>query len=270
MERETLKKAYIRTNGGERNLDLLCSLTDKHAKELKNGSGNAFEECRYIDSSTALGVNYFLIYEKLHPEASIIFEWDKSSPLKNGGKSNLDIRVTEGKKITFYESKFLEPYYMSNSRFTESYFILDNYYEHWKFTEKELAGILRRFQSFTYVNASQLFRHLLAIVNHIVTCKNNYTGITEVALNSISWEMEVEFLDLLELSQRSRSYAIKRLNIIRAEETKLKEMFRVFIKEHISCILPSNLRLVFECSKYNEVVNLIGNNKEFKDRYFIK
>ena len=189
MDRKILKEALVGVNGS-RDVDLLVSLSKQHCDELENGSGNALKECHFIDSSTALGVNFFLLYEKLHPEATVMFEWDKSSPLKVGGKSNLDVKVDEGNKVMYYESKFLEPYYMINSRFTESYFIIENYYDHWKFTEDKLTDILRSFQSFTYYNASQLFRHLLAIVNHIIHNKDEYENVSTVELNSISWDME--------------------------------------------------------------------------------
>lgn len=270
MERQLLKEIFIRKNSENRNADLLCVLSAIHECELRNGSGNALEECKYIDSSTALGVNYFLLYEQIHPEANIIFEWDKSSPLKVGGKSNLDIRVLEDKKVSFFESKFLEPYYMSNSQFTESYFKKENYYDHWTFSEEELASILRAFQSITYYNASQLFRHLLAIVNHIVRCKDEYKNITSIELNSISWRMEDEYIDLLKLSGRSRSYAIKRMNILRQEETEVKDMIQRFIVRYVADIIPKDMTFSFETSTYNDNVNLINNHKEFKERYFIR
>ena len=115
---------------------------------------------------------------------------------------------------------------MSNSRFTESYFMIENYYDHWKFTEDKLTDILRSFQSLTYYNASQLFRHLLAIVNHIIHNKDEYENVSIVELNSISWEMENEFIDLLKLTSKSKSYAIKRLKILREEELIVKDMFQ--------------------------------------------
>lgn len=270
MERQLLKDICIRKNGESRDAELLCGLSTIHECELRNGSGNALEECKYIDSSTALGVNYFLLYEQIHPEANIVFEWDKSSPLKVGGKSNLDIRVLEDKKITFFESKFLEPYYMSNSCFSESYFKKENYYDHWKFSEEELTSILRDFQSITYCNASQLFRHLLAIVNHIVRFKDEYKNISSVVLNSISWRMEDEYIDLLNLSGRSRSYAIKRMNILKQEEKDVKDMIQRFICYYVTDIIPKDITLSFETSSYNNKVNLINNHKEFKDRYFIR
>lgn len=269
MDRNILKDALIGVNG-RRDVDLLVSLSKQHYDELENGSGNALKECHLIDSSTALGVNFFLLYEKLHPEATVIFEWDKSSPLKVGGKSNLDVKVDEGKKVIYYESKFLEPYYMSNSPFTDSYFIIENYYDHWKFTEDKLTDILRKFQSLTFYNASQLFRHLLAIVNHIIHNKDEYENVSIVELNSISWEMENEFLDFLKLTSRLKSYAIKRFEILKEEELIVKDTFKKNIEDYVSDVIPNNLTLLFETSRYNNVIDLIDNHEGFKKRYFIK
>lgn len=269
MDRKILKEALVGVNGS-RDVDLLVSLSKQHYDELKNGSGNALKECHFIDSSTALGVNFFLLYEKLHPEATVIFEWDKSSPLKVGGKSNLDVKVDEGKKVIYYESKFLEPYYMSNSPFTDSYFMIENYYDHWKFTEDKLTDILRRCQSLTYYNASQLFRHLLAIVNHIIHNKDEYENVSDVELNSISWEMENEFIDFLRLTSRSKSYAINRFKRLKEEELRVKEIFKEIIEDYVSDVIPDNLTLSFETSRYNNVINLIENHEGFKKRYFIK
>ena len=159
---------------------------------------------------------------------------------------------------------------MSNSRFTESYFMIENYYDHWKFTEDKLTDILRRAQSFTYYNASQLFRHLLAIVNHIIHNKDEYENVSIVELNSISWEMENEFIDLLKLTSRTKSYAIKRFKILKEEELIVKDMFRKIIKDYISDVIPNNLTLLFETSRYNNVIDLIDNHEGFKKRYFIK
>ena len=159
---------------------------------------------------------------------------------------------------------------MSNSRFTESYFMIENYYDHWKFTEDKLTDILRRFQSLTYYNASQLFRHLLAIVNHIIHNKDEYENVSKVELNSISWEMENEFLDFLKLTSRLKSYAIKRFEILKEEELIVEDIFKEIIKDYVSDVIPDNLTLSFKTSRYNNVIDLIDNHEGFKKRYFIK
>lgn len=159
---------------------------------------------------------------------------------------------------------------MNNSRFTDSYFIIENYYDHWKFIEDKLPNILERIQKLTYYNASQLFRHLLAIVNHIIHNKDEYENVSIVELNSISWEMENEFIDLLKLTSRTKSYAIKRFKILKEEELIVKDMFRKIIEDYISDVIPNNLTLLFETSRYNNVIDLIDNHEGFKKRYFIK
>ena len=115
-----------------------------------------------------------------------------------------------------------------------------------------------------------MFQHLLAIVNHIIHNKDEYENVSIVELNSISWEMENEFIDLLKLTSRSKSYAIKRFKILKEEELIVKDMFRKIIEDYISDVIQNNLTLLFETSRYNNVIDLIDNHEGFKKRYFIK
>ena len=82
--------------------------------------------------------------------------------------------------------------------------------------------------------------------------------------------MEDEYLNLLNLSRRSRSYAIKRMNILKQEETDVKDMIQRFIDHYVTDIIPKDITLSFETSTYNNNVSLINNHKEFKNRYFIR
>ena len=82
--------------------------------------------------------------------------------------------------------------------------------------------------------------------------------------------MEDEYLNLLNLSRRSRSSAIKRMNILKQEETDVKDMIQRFIDHYVTDIIPKDITLSFETSTYNNNVNLINNHKEFKNRYFIR
>lgn len=111
---------------------------------------------------------------------------------------------------------------------------------------------------------------MLAIVNHIIHNKDEYENVSIVELNSISWEMENEFIDLLKLTSRSKSHAIKRVKILREEELIVKDMFQKIIEDYISDVIPNNLTLLFETSRYNNVIDLIDNHEGFKKRYFIK
>ena len=111
---------------------------------------------------------------------------------------------------------------------------------------------------------------MLAIVNHIIHNKDEYENVSIVELNSISWEMENEFIDLLKLTSRSKSYAIKRFKILKEEELIVKDMFQKIIEDYVSDVIPNNLTLLFETSSYNNVIDLIDNHEGFKKRYFIK
>ena len=76
--------------------------------------------------------------------------------------------------------------------------------------------------------------------------------------------------NLLKLTSRSKSYAIKRFEILKEEELKVKKMFEKIIEDYVSDVIPNNLTLSFETSRYNNVIHLIENHEGFKKRYFIK
>ena len=82
--------------------------------------------------------------------------------------------------------------------------------------------------------------------------------------------MEEKYLGLLNLSDRSRSYAIKRMKILKQEETEVKDMINTFIDHYITDIIPKDIALSFETSTYNNIVYMINNHKGFKNRYFIQ
>lgn len=272
MDRKILRDFLISKNEGKRHAELLCPLTDIHKKELEGGHGNAKDEYNYIDSSTALGVNYFLLLQAKNPSLELRFEWNESSPLTKGGKSNLDVMVKDGDKITFYESKFLEPYYMCNSRFADSYYQFENYHKHWSFSREELCTIIQDFQSPSYCNTSQLLRHLLAIVNHVINKPEAYKGIKMVELNSISWKMTEIYKEQLQshnnFSQRSMSFLDKRIKTLSREEDAAKAMFRDFIDKYVRCKLPNGIDFRFDTSCYNDKASEID-SPEFMDRYFL-
>ena len=82
--------------------------------------------------------------------------------------------------------------------------------------------------------------------------------------------MENEFIDFLRLTSRSKSYAINRFKRLKEEELRVKEIFKEIIEDYVSDVIPDNLTLSFETSRYNNVINLIDNHEGFKKRYFIK
>ena len=66
------------------------------------------------------------------------------------------------------------------------------------------------------------------------------------------------------------SYAIKRFEILKEEELIVKDIFNEIIEDYVSDVIPNNLNLSFETSRYNNVIYLIDNHEGFKKRYFIK
>ena len=283
MERKELKKVVeshckqLKRSLGDREISLITSLSDLAERQLINGSGNADKEYLFADSSTALGVNYFSLYEETHPECELKYEWKEESPLKVGGKSNLDIWIKEGKVIKFYESKFLEPYYMSNSQFTSSYFDSKNY----KMDERsahKLISIIENIdkKEFTYYNVSQLIRHLMAIFNHICLNTNEYNDIEEVQLVSICWEMPERFIEELGpvVGKRSISYLKKRITKLTAERKSSEEFINSIIKEVLQPELEkkSKVKFLYTTNSYNDAIKNIETSihiEDFKEQYYL-
>lgn len=278
MKREILKEAIIehcktisRSKGG-REIILIYELESAESEPLVTSSGNADREYLFADSSTALGINFFSLYKRCFTNCQVKYEWKEASPLKVGGKSNIDIMVKEGNIIRFYESKFLEPYYMSNSAFTASYYDLDRYnVGNADEIIKQIKVINTR--GFKYYNISQLVRHLLAIVNHIKKNPNDYKGIKEVHLISICWEMPECFIADLKLnekvSDRSISYLKKRIKILEEESKDVKK----YIDQLIKILQPNiDVKLCFNTETYNKAIDKISsaeNLATFKKQYYL-
>ena len=283
MERKVLKNAVIahckklqhRSHGG-RKVDLIISPSEKVWKQLENGSGNAKEEVLYADSSTALGVNYFSLFADTHQSCEIEYEWKKDSPLKIGGNSNLDIMVKEGDIIKFYESKFLEPYYMANSKFTDSYRDCDNYKIDQEKAKNFIEYLDKVESNFNYFNVSQLLRHLLAIVNHICANPSEYEKVKEVHLISICWEMPDDFIKDIEqiTSKRSISYLRKRRETLAKEKEESQQIINEIIEKLFQPIINnvSPVRLSYRTDSYNNVIKDIEKSKyinTFKEQYYL-
>ncbi len=278
MDRELLKEAMISHCKklprciSEREIKTILPLSEKDIDQLKKGSGNAEKEYLFADSSTALGVNYFSLYKECHKECELEYEWKEDSPLKVGGNSNLDIRLKEGNIIKFYESKFLEPYYMSNSDFTAAYFD-PVYYT----VNKELAqNIINmiRCKVCDYYNVSQLVRHLLAIYNHIYKHPAEYSGIDEVVLISICWEMPDSFIkSMVNVTKRSISYLNKRIDALLKERINAED----YINQLINLLQPElgkklDIKLSFKTDSYNNAISALRESEflnSFKEQYFL-
>ena len=279
MEREVLKNVMIShcrklsRSISEREIKTILPLSEEEIGQLKKGSGNAEIEYLFADSSTALGVNYFSLYKECHEECKVEYEWDKDSPLLVGGKSNLDIWLKEGNIIKFYESKFLEPYYMSNSSFTDSYYNPDNYKVN-KELAKKLIKKIRCCDNFKYYNVSQLIRHVLAIYNHIYHNPKEYEGIDEVVLISICWEMPDSFIKSMEnVTKRSISYLNKRIEALLKERIKAE----AYINQLINLLQPElekklDIKLSFKTDSYNNAISALRESEyldSFKEQYFL-
>lgn len=283
MEREVLKETVIThcknlsLSSGGREISLIIPLSEEDKERLKSNSGNAEKEYRYADSSTALGINYFSIYKDLHKECEIIYEWKEESPLIVGGVSNLDIEVKEGNIVKFYESKFLEPYYMSNSHFTESYYKANKYKLLGDFGKNIIEKIKEiEAADIRYYNISQLIRHLIAIFNHIYFNPDKYSQINEVQLISICWEMPNRFIEDLKttVTKKSISYLSKRIDRL-AEEKKVTEKYiDGMIKEILQPELKNktDIKLSFRTDTYNDAIKYLEGSSHlnaFKERYFL-
>ena len=278
MDRKILKDAMIShcknlpRSISEREIKTILPLSPKEIDQLKKGSGNAEKEYLFADSSTALGVNYFSLYKECHEECKIEYEWKKESPLIVGGNSNLDIWLKEGNIIKFYESKFLEPYYMSNSDFTAAYFD-PVYYT----VNRELAQTIInmiRCKECNYYNVSQLVRHLLAIYNHINKHPEEYSGIDEVILISICWEMPDGFIkSMANVTKRSISYLKKRIDVLLEERIKAES----YINQFIDLLQPElgkklDIKLSFKTDSYNRAITALRDSEylnSFKEQYFL-
>ena len=278
MERESLKGIMIShcrklTHSiSERKIQTILPLSIEEIEQLKRSSGKADEEYLFADSSTGLGVNFFSIYKLCHKGCSINYEWKKESPLLIGGKSNLDIEVGENGIIKYYESKFLEPYYMSNSKFSKSYFLCDNYSFSKECSKRIIKFIDSNITDIKYYNISQLVRHLLAIVRFINNNQDQYDN-KEVELISINWEMTDSFKQELTniVSKRSLSYLNKRIITLENEKKKAEKYMNKLI-DILNPELNGNIRLSFKTETYNEKINELEEGdhlKEFKKQYFL-
>ena len=274
MKREILKDAIKGLFEGEQ--ALICpDIAAKHRKELHESSGNAEEELSHLDSSTLLAVNFFTLFEKSHPKAKVNFEWKGSSPLKVGGKSNLDVRVEYGNNIDFYESKYLEPYYMNNSAFTESYYKKELYRTSFFENESDLKSVLQHIVNIKYYNASQLFRHLIAISNHIASNINYYSDKT-VRLISATWKMPESFKNALRadqrFSKRSETYLVSRISVLNDEKGKTEAILDNLINTYIRPFID-DVDLSFKVKTYNDMISEVedsGNEYEsFLRRYIL-
>jgi hypothetical protein len=238
---------------------------------LEKGTGHPEQELEKINSSARLAAFYYKLLEMSGGFSSLRFEWNESTPLEIPGRenppANLDVRYEENNEVHFVESKYLEPYYSENEKIKNSYLNQDYYSDSitnsnlWVEKFSEVSEMTR------YVNVSQLYRHLLAIYRHYQENLQSYMGKT-IILESVSWKPTEQFLDSVgKLSKRSRSYLIKRMDLIEQELEAVKKDINAFIK----ILKWDNCR--FETKSYNNMLDSIKDSPKFNDfckQYFLK
>lgn len=189
-----LTNTLIECNNGAFVIDLISEPSKEQMQKLIEGSGNPESEMRQVNSSAGLAVNFWRAYELSHPESRVEFEWKKQVPLKRGIPANIDVVVRDSDKISFIESKFLEPYYSGNETPRSSYLEASKYS---KATEpaQRWVELFTQAESFQGYNVVQLCRHLLAIYKDIRKCPKDYEK-RKVQLCSVTWKMPEPFLSL--------------------------------------------------------------------------
>lgn len=248
----------------------IVSLFNDGLQGLENGSGHPEQELEKINSSARLAAFYYKLLEPTGRFSSLRFEWNDSTPLEIPEReippANLDVRYEEKNEIHFVESKYLEPYYSGNEKIRDSY-LNQGYYSAtitnsilWVEKFKKVSDMTK------YVNVSQLYRHLLAIYRNYLENPQSYQGKT-IVLESVSWIATERFLGSVErVSERSRSFLIKRMDLIEQELEIVKKDLNAFIKS----LKWDNCR--FETKYYNDMLDSIKDSPRFNDfckQYFL-
>lgn len=265
MNRLRLKKRLIEFNKGNEVIGLICQPTEEQKEALRKGSGNPVSEMEQVDSSAGLAVNYWRAYELCHPDSSVEFEWKKRKPLKKyGSTANIDVVVREKDKMTFIESKFLEPYYSENDSLVESYMKADKYSKKTGPAEPwvELFSEAKKFKIY---NVVQLCRHLLAIYKDMMITPEDYVQKT-VTLLSVTWEMTDAFLNDY-FTDKEKAESVERTKCISEESARCHKLLNDFISNNLGV---SNLR--FDVKKYNDIIGLVSEFPEYeklRNQYFL-
>ena len=240
MDMNRLKKRLIEFNKGNEVIGLICQPTEEQRKALSKGSGNPDSEMEQVNSSAGLAVNYWRAYELCHPDSSVEFEWKKQKPLKRGIPANIDVVVREKDRMTFIESKFLEPYYSRNAPLAKSYVEPDKYSEETGPAEPWVE-LFSEAKNFKIYNVVQLCRHLLAIYKDMMITPEDYVQKT------------------VTLAERTKR--------ISEESARCHKLLNDFIS---STLGVSNLS--FDVKKYNDIIGLVSEFPEYeklRKQYFL-
>lgn len=259
-----LTNRLIEFNKGNEVIGLICQPTEEQKAALSKGSGNPDSEMEKVNSSAGLAVNYWRAYELCHPDSSVEFEWKKRKPLKRGNSANIDVVVREKDRITFIESKFLEPYYSENDHLVESYVETDKYSKETSPAEQwvELFSEAKKFKIY---NVVQLCRHLLAIYKDMMITPEDYVQKT-VTLLSVTWEMTDAFLNDY-FTDMEKAELVECTKRISEESAKCYKLLNDFISNNLGV---SNLS--FDVKKYNDIIGLVSEFPEYeklRKQYFL-
>ena len=213
-----------------------------------------------MNSSAGLAVNYWRAYELCHPGSSVEFEWKKRKPLKRGNSANIDVVVREKDRITFIESKFLEPYYSENDPLVET----DKYSEETGSAEPWVE-LFSEAKNFKIYNVVQLCRHLLAIYKDMMITPEDYVQKT-VTLLSVTWEMTDAFLNDY-FTDKEKAESVECTKCISEESARCYKLLNDFIANTLGV---GNLR--FDVKKYNDIIGLVSEFPEYekiRKQYFL-
>ena len=217
-----------------------------------------------MNSSAGLAVNYWRAYELCHPGSSVEFEWKKRKPLKRGNSANIDVVVREKDRITFIESKFLEPYYSENDPLVESYMKADKYSEETGSAEPWVE-LFSEAKNFKIYNVVQLCRHLLAIDKDMMITPEYYVQKT-VTLLSVTWDMTDAFLNDY-FTDKEKAESVECTKCISEESARCYKLLNDFIANTLGV---GNLR--FDVKKYNDIIGLVSEFPEYekiRKQYFL-
>lgn len=266
MDENKLKNRLIEFNKGNEVIDLICQPTEEQKEALSKGSGKPNLEMRKVHSSAGLAVNYWRAYELCHPDSSVEFEWKKQKPLKlkRGSPANIDVVVREKDRMTFIESKFLEPYYRPNDSLAKSYVETDKYAEETGPAEPWVE-LFSEAKNFKIYNVVQLCRHLLAIYKDMMITPEDYDQKT-VTLLSVTWEMTDAFLNDY-FTDKEKAELVERTKRISEESARCHKLLNDFISNNLGV---GNLR--FDVKKYNDIIGLVSEFPEYeklRNQYFL-
>lgn len=264
MDENKLKNRLIEFNKGNEVIGLICQPTEEQKEALRKGDGKPNLEMRKVHSSAGLAVNYWRAYELCHPDSSVEFEWKKQRPLKRGKSANIDVVVREKDRMTFIESKFLEPYYRPNDSLAKSYVETDKYSKETGPAEPWVE-LFSEAKNFKIYNVVQLCRHLLAIYKDMMITPEDYVQKT-VTLLSVTWEMTDAFLNDC-FTDKEKAGSVERTKRISEESARCHKLLNDFISNNLGV---SNLR--FDVKKYNDIIGLVSEFPEYeklRNQYFL-